>query len=108
MSASATSNPAVVWHRSFRSLVASRASSTLAFQVQAVAVGWQIYALTHSTFQLGMVGLAQFLPSYRLNPVFCVGADAQNRRNISATCHVCNGLTATVLAAGSIASWLSA
>jgi hypothetical protein len=42
--------PSSIWHKSFLLLVGSRASSTLAFQVQAVAVGWQIYALTHSTF----------------------------------------------------------
>ena len=53
--------PASLWRRPFLVLVGTRAASTLAFQVQAVAVGWQIYALTHSAFQLGMVGLAQAL-----------------------------------------------
>ena len=40
----------------------ARVASGMAFQIQAVAVGWQVYEITHSTFQLGMVGLVQFLP----------------------------------------------
>ena len=34
----------------------ARICSTISFQMAAVAVGWQVYALTHSTFALGMVG----------------------------------------------------
>ena len=30
-------------------------------QMQVVAVGWEIYSLTHSPVQLGMIGLVQFL-----------------------------------------------
>jgi len=88
--------------------VGSRASSTLAFQVQAVAVGWQIYALTHSTFQLGMVGLAQFLPMVALNLVVGHVADHYNRRNIVATCQFIEGSAAAFLAAGSYGGWLTA
>ena len=85
----------------------SRASSTLAFQVQAVAVGWQIYALTHSTFQLGMVGLAQFLPMVLLNLVVGHVADHYNRRNIVATCQLVECAAATFLALGSFGHWLT-
>ena len=35
----------------------ARICSTISFQMAAVAVGWQVYALTHSTFALGMVCL---------------------------------------------------
>lgn len=47
-----------------------------------VAVGWQIYALTHGTFALGMVGLVQFLPMPLL--VLLVGhvADRFDRETI--------------------------
>jgi hypothetical protein len=37
----------------------SRALSTLSFQMSAVAVGWQVYEISHSTFALGMVGLVE-------------------------------------------------
>ena len=44
----------------------ARVAATVAFQIQAVAVGWQMYALTGSAFYLGLVGLAQFLPMFAL------------------------------------------
>ena len=49
-------------HKPFAFFWSARVLSTVAFQLQGVAVGWQIYALTHSAFALGMVGLVQFLP----------------------------------------------
>ena len=49
---------------------AGRVLSSLSYQMIGVAVGWQIYALTGSTFALGMVGLAQFLPLLLLVFVF--------------------------------------
>ena len=45
---------------------AARLAAVFAYQMQAVAIGWQIYALTGSVFDLGLVGLAQFLPSVAL------------------------------------------
>lgn len=84
----------------------SRGCATLAFQVQGVAVGWQVYALTHSTFQLGMVGLAQFLPMVLLNLVVGQVADRYNRRNIIAICQLVECSAATVLALGSYGGWL--
>jgi MFS family permease len=109
VSAAPEQNPnGSLWHRSFLFLVGSRASSTLAFQIQAVAVGWQIYALTHSTFQLGMVGLAQFLPMVLLNLVVGHVADHYNRRNIVATCQFVECGCAAFLATGSFGGWLTA
>lgn len=40
----------------------SRFLGHIAFQIQSVAIGWQVYDITHSTFDLGIVGLVQFLP----------------------------------------------
>jgi hypothetical protein len=34
--------------------------------MQAVAVGWQVYELTQRPLDLGLVGLAQFLPAFGL------------------------------------------
>lgn len=78
-------------------LVAALTSRTLgAFssQVQAVAVGWQIYALTHSAAALGFVGLAQFLPMVAF--IFPAGhaADQHDRRRIVITCQAIEALAA--------------
>jgi MFS family permease len=40
--------------------------STVAMQVQSVAVGWRIYELTHNPLSLGLVGLCQFVPMFAL------------------------------------------
>jgi hypothetical protein len=42
-----------------------------------VAVGWQVYALTSSAFDLGMVGLLQFIPTAALILLRrCIGGEA--------------------------------
>src|SRR5260370_30855694 len=62
---------ALLKHPSFLLFVLSRAFSRFSGQIAAVAVGWQIYDLTGSAFDLGMVGLVQFLPTALL--VFVAG-----------------------------------
>ena len=37
-----------------------------ALEMQSVAVGWQVYEITHRALDLGLVGLAQFLPGMLL------------------------------------------
>ena len=46
----------------FRRFIASLLAQTLGSQMQAVVVGWQVYALTHDPLALGLVGLAEALP----------------------------------------------
>ena len=54
--------PASLWrHRSFLAFFTSRTLSVTAFQIFSVAVGWQVYALTRSAWDLGLVGLMQSL-----------------------------------------------
>jgi MFS family permease len=79
----------------------ARICSTISFQMAAVAVGWQMYALTHSTFALGMVGLVQFLPMVLLTLVVGQVADRFNRKTVISICQVVEGLTLTLLAVSS-------
>lgn len=56
-------NPLVALrYRDFAAYAAARFCATICWQMLNVAVGWQIYALTHDALNLGFVGLAQFLP----------------------------------------------
>jgi hypothetical protein len=48
----------------FRFYIAARFLVILALEMQAVAVGWQIYALTNRPLDLGLVGLAQFFRAF--------------------------------------------
>lgn len=85
----------------------ARVATTLAFQMLAVAVGWQVYALTGSAFYLGLVGLVQFLPMAILTLMVGHVADRYNRRLIIGTCQFVEGIGVIVLAAGSHYGWLS-
>jgi MFS family permease len=94
-------------HRPFRLYFWARAFSEFSYQIAAVAVGWQIYALTGSAFYLGMVGLVQFIPTAVL--VFAAGqiADRYDRKRVAQLCQIAAGLTAAYLAWGSFAGWLT-
>jgi MFS family permease len=72
--------------RPFTLYLATRLPALLAAQVQTVAVGAQVYALTHNPLDLGLVGLSQFLPF--LACVLPAGqmADRFDRRLIIAAC----------------------
>ena len=54
----------------------------LATEMQSVAVGWQVYEITNNTLDLGLVGLAQFLPGLLLFLVTGYTADRFNRRRV--------------------------
>src|SRR3954470_14503155 len=46
----------------FRWFIYSLLAMTVATQIQAVVVAWQIYALTHDPLSLGLIGLAEAIP----------------------------------------------
>ena len=84
----------------------SRVLSTVAFQIQAVAVGWTIYALTDSAFVLGLVGLVQFLPMVVLSLVVGQVADRYDRRRVVAICQMIEAMAAAALTFGAFGGWL--
>ena len=81
--------------------------AAIAFQMVGVAVGWQMYALTGSAFDLGLVGLVQFLPATVLILVAGQLADRYDRRRILQICQMVEGLSAAALAVGSLTGWIS-
>ena len=99
---------AIVRQRSFALLWVSRLLSVIAFNVQVVAVGWQLYDLTNDPLDLGLVGLFQFLPMLLLTLVVGQVADRYDRRVIVGICRVVQGSAALVLLAGTLGGWLDA
>jgi MFS family permease len=80
-------------HRGFALLWTGRFLTNIATLIQSVAVGWQVYTvarLTHnveeSSFLVGMVGLAQFLPMFALALLAGAFADHYDRRKILLAC----------------------
>jgi MFS family permease len=80
------SHTSTLQHTPFKKFLCARVFSSIAFQMQAVAVGWQIYALTGSAWYLGLVGLAQFLPMFMLTLVVGHVADRYDRRMVVRVC----------------------
>src|SRR6266403_378079 len=58
-----------------------------AVEMQAVAVGWQVYDITKRALDLGLVGLAQFLPGILLFPISGHTSDHFERRNVLSVCY---------------------
>jgi len=67
---------------SFKLFALARFFSVLAIEMQSVAVGWQIYEITRRPLDLGLVGLAQFLPGILLFLVSGHIADRYERRKV--------------------------
>jgi MFS family permease len=95
-------NDSLLHHRSFILFWLARVSTTVALQMQAVAVGWQMYDLTSSTLNLGLVGLAQFVPSFLLVLVAGHFADRYDRRRIAQIGEAVEALASATLAIATI------
>jgi MFS family permease len=80
--ASSADRYAAFRHSAFKKYWGARFLSAFAVQIVSVSVGWQIYDLTRDAFNLGMVGLVQFLPALLLVLVTGAAADRFGRRFI--------------------------
>jgi MFS family permease len=81
----------------FRLFQAARFLMVTGLEMQSVAVGWQIYEITRRPLDLGLVGLAQFLPGLLL---FLLGghvADRFDRRHVLLACYTSFALCALAL-----------
>lgn len=81
----------------FRRFLSARLLATLAAQMQTVAVGWQIYAITRDPMDLGLIGLSQFLPFVVLILPAGQVADQHDRRRILTACYAVEALCAALL-----------
>jgi len=102
----AASTATVFSHRAFALYWFSRIASILSFHMMVVAVGWQLYEMTGSAFDLGLLGLAQFMPMLLLTLFVGHVADRYDHRLILMLCQLTEGAAAAVLALGSAMGWL--
>jgi MFS family permease len=70
----------------YRLFIAARLCLTLALQIQAVVVGWQMYAITKDPLSLGLIGLAEAIPSIVVALYAGHVADHTSRKKIIVTC----------------------
>jgi MFS family permease len=74
----------------FRAFWVARLSTTIAQMAMVIVIGWQVYDIARSTmsireaaFQLGLIGLVQFVPLFVLTPISGWAADRLDRRYIA-------------------------
>lgn len=103
----AAPSPTLMSHRPYVLFWCARVSATIAFQMMVVAVGWQIYELTDSAFDLGLVGLMQFIPIVAFALVVGPVADRYERRLVVRTCQLVEAVAVAALAIGSAEGWLT-
>src|ERR1039457_6706266 len=84
-------------YRSFRLFQTARFLLVAALEMQSVAVGWQIYEITRRPLDLGLVGLAQFLPGLLLFLLGGHAADRFDRRHVLLACYASFGLCTLAL-----------
>jgi MFS family permease len=86
-------------HPNFVSYMLARFLTVLALEMQSVAVGWQVYAITKRPLDLGYVGLAQFAPGFVLFLFAGHAADLLDRRKLLTSCYAGYGLCSALLLA---------
>lgn len=92
-------SPIAFRHRNYALFWFSRLSATLAIQIVSVAVGWQVYDITRDPWDLGLVGLFQFLPAIALVLVTGPASDRFQRRVIMTVCALIEATAALALVA---------
>ena len=75
-------------YKALRFFFFSRIATTMGLQMLLVAIGWHLYELTGSAYDLGLVGLFQFVPSLALVLVAGHVADRFDRRRVLQLCLV--------------------
>jgi len=85
----------------------ARVAATIGSQMMALLIGWQIYALTGSAFDLGLVGLIQFVPAVVLTLLIGHAADRYDRRLIVRNAQIVYALAALMVTAAMIAGVLN-
>jgi len=66
----------------FRAYALSRVAAGAAMTMVQATIVWQVYAISESALQLGMIGLVRFVPALGISLVGGAVADAYNRRNV--------------------------
>jgi MFS family permease len=107
MSSTPTSSPRLSQQTPFVLFLLARLTSSMGYQMLALVIGWQVYQLTNSALDLGLVGLIQFVPAVVLTLLIGHAADRYDRRTIIRAAQSVNAVAALMITAGLIIHGLS-
>jgi len=99
--------PGLTRQRPFVLFWCARIASTVGYQMMAVMIGWLIYAITGSAFDLGLVGLIQFVPAVVLTLLIGHVADRYDRRLIVRVAQGVYAVAAMLVMAGLLTQTLT-
>ena len=91
-------------NRKLNLFLAARFFATMAVQIQSIAIGWQIYELSGDPLDLGLVGLAQFLPFIPMSLLAGHIVDKWDRRRILTYCYLAESLCALLFVGFSLSN----
>jgi MFS family permease len=80
----------------------ARAAATAALQMLVLVMGWQMYELTRDPWDLGLLGLAQFIPAVLVSLPAGQMADRLHRGRLLAVCYGAQAVGALLLLAGTL------
>ncbi len=90
----------------YRQYLIARSLGAAANQMLSVALGWQMYDLTGRAWDLGLVGLVQFVPALLLTIPAGHFVDSSDRKKILAISLAMQGAAAVLLCWGSVGQWI--
>ena len=105
ITAPAASAGAALQSRDFRLYQCARLMVIIGAEAQSVAVAWQVYEITHSALDLGLTGLALFLPGLLFMLAAGHTADRCDRRRIILCCYTLQAVCTAVLLSLSMTTW---
>jgi MFS family permease len=89
-------------HRDFRRLFCGQLVSTVGTMVTSVAIPYQVYQLTHSSFWVGLLGTVQLIPLLLFGLWGGAYADAMDRRRLLIGAELALALTSGLLAGNAL------
>ena len=90
---------AALAYADFKAYLTARFCIVIALEMQSVAVGWQVYEITRRPLDLGLIGLAQFLPGFALFLPAGHAADRFDRRRVLISCYAGSAICSALLLA---------
>jgi len=98
----------------FRAFWLARLTTTIGQMAMVIVIGWQVYDIARETmsireaaFQLGLIGLVQFVPLFVLTPISGWAADRLDRRHIARAVVILELLCALILFASTWGGFIS-
>ena len=98
----------------FRAFWLARLTTTIGQMAMVIVIGWQVYDIARATmdireaaFQLGLIGLVQFVPLFVLTPISGWTADRLDRRHIARAVVLLELACAAVLLAATWGGFIS-